>query len=249
VNQTRFRQIARLEQLAKPYLEEVGSQIDKEWWLNLQGAAAHAAILAFLIRYGNPKIGEPLSLACQRVSESSAWREVVDKFPVQWFAQSDRSFRPYSSEDAFVIGIQLRHLVISRFHGTNEKDKLNAVFASAPPWLIWFTFADYTAELLNLTLPDLSSVTGFTRSEANFDLWIGLPRGAFELVAWPNGPKKERLARTDLDLMFPPTRWLDDQMTPRERKRAIAIYFKSQSIKHTYDWPSLLSAKSLWAES
>jgi len=44
-----------------------------------------------------------------------------------------------------------------------EKEKLEQVFASAPPWLIWFTFADYTAELLGLSLPDLSSVAGDAR--------------------------------------------------------------------------------------
>jgi hypothetical protein len=43
------------------------------------------------------------------------------------------------------MGSPLRHAVISSFPGADEKEKLDAVFASAPPWLIWFTFGDYTA--------------------------------------------------------------------------------------------------------
>ena len=71
---------------------------------------------------------------------------------------------------ALAYGMPLRHVIIANFPGVGEKDKLDAVFASAPPWLIWFTFADYTAKLLGLTLPNLSGVMGFARSKANFDL-------------------------------------------------------------------------------
>ena len=34
--------------------------------------------------------------------------------------------------------------MISNFPGTDEKEKLNTVFVLAPPWLVWFTFGDYT---------------------------------------------------------------------------------------------------------
>jgi hypothetical protein len=81
MSQARFRQIARLKELAQPYLKR-RRQIEKEWRWTLQGAAAHAAILAFLIRYGNPTIDEPLCCACQRVRESNAWKELCEKFPL-----------------------------------------------------------------------------------------------------------------------------------------------------------------------
>jgi hypothetical protein len=51
------------------------------------------------------------------------------------------------------MGAHLRHFVISSFPGADEKEKLDRVFSAAPPWLLWFTFADYTAALLDLTLP------------------------------------------------------------------------------------------------
>ena len=139
---------------------------------------------------------------------------------------------------------------------------MDAVFASAPPWLIWFTFADYTAKLLGLTLPNLSEVAGFARSKANFDLLYGLPSGAFERRPWPNGPDNEPLARTDLKLLRPDLKLVrpdlqrpDSQMTPRERRRARATDRKSHPFDGTGDWPILLSSEflqlptELWAKA
>ena len=76
MSQARFRQIARLEKLAQPYLK-ARRHAEEEWKKTLDGAVENAAILAFLIRYGNPIIDEPLSCACQRCSESSVWRELA----------------------------------------------------------------------------------------------------------------------------------------------------------------------------
>lgn len=234
-----------MEKLAKPYLD-YRRGFEQSWQHKLQDVVAHAAIIAFLIRYGNPQIGEPLSCACQRVSESDAWRECHEKFPSS-FNRGHRqySFDPHNRNRAAIIGVQLRHAVIATFPGSNEKGKLDAAFASAPPWIIWFTFGDYTAGLLGLTLPDLSGVTGFTRSKANFDLWYGLPSDAFEPEPWANGSENEPLARTDLNLVRPTTPLPDHQMTPREQKRARATYLKSHALKRTDDWPTLLPAKLL----
>ena len=79
MNQTRLRQLARLEKLAKP-LHEAQRLAWRKWLWTVHGASCHAAILAFLIRYGNPKIDEPLSQACQRVDESCAWGECCKRF-------------------------------------------------------------------------------------------------------------------------------------------------------------------------
>ena len=258
MSETRFRRIARLEKLAKPYLE-LARQTERQWERTLQGTAANAAILAFLIRYGNPNIGEPLSCACQRASgatqshaaprfqarplnsdvearhrwefqmnrttsESSAWKEFCEKFPSALLYQSKKyGFKPHDRSSTMLIGMLLRHAVISDFPGADDKEKLDAVFRSAPPWLIWFTFGDYTAGLLGLTLPDLSSVTGFARSKASFDRWWGLPSDAFERHPWPDGPDNEPLAHTDLNLLRPAKGRPDRQMTPRERRREHAI--------------------------
>jgi hypothetical protein len=136
-------------------------------------------------------------------------------------------------------------VIIAGFPGADEKEKLDLVFASAPPWLIWFTFADYTAELLGLTLPDLSSVRGFARSKASFDLWYGFPSGVFERRPWPHGPDNEPLARNDLKLLRPEIERADNPITPRERMRA--THMKPQTIKCTDDWPELMPSE--WFET
>jgi hypothetical protein len=247
MSQIRFRQIARLEELAQPYIKR-RRQAEEEWQSTRLGAAAHAAILAFLIRYGNPTIDEPLSCAWQRCSESSAWKECCDRF-MPLIRRSSRDggypFKPDNRNSTAIYGWPLRHVLIAYLPGADEKEKLDRVFASAPPWLIWFTFGDYTAKLLGLTLPDLSSVVGFARSKANFDLWYGFPSGAFERRPWPDGPDNEPLAHTDLTLLRPEMERPDNQITPRERRRARAAYMKSHPIKHTDDWPTLLPSEFL----
>jgi hypothetical protein len=243
----RLRQIVRLEKLAQPYIER-RQQAEKQWQLTRVGAAAHAAILAFLIRYGNPTIDEPLSCAWQRCSDSSAWKECSDRFKSSLLRAPWHAVYPFKPDDrrgTYIMGMPIRHVVIDIFPGADEKEKLDAVFASAPPWLIWFTFADYTAELLGLTLPDLSGVVGFARSKANFDLWYGFPSGAFESRPWPDGPDNEPLARTDLKLLRPEMERPDNQTTTRERKRAHATYMKSYPIKRTGDWPPILPLEFL----
>ena len=77
--QTRSRQIARLEKRAVPYMA-LKQANQKKWDSIRDGAVEHAAVLAFLIRYGKPKSREPLSEACQRVTESKAWKALRDKF-------------------------------------------------------------------------------------------------------------------------------------------------------------------------
>jgi hypothetical protein len=240
MGQNRFRRIAHLEKLAKPNID-VGRQTALKWAMTLQGAVGNAAILAFVIRHGRPNIGEPLSYACQRVSESEAYRECREKSRLRRF-RAGRFFEPHERGNASIIGMYLRYALITTFPGTDEREKLNAVFASAPPWLIWFAFADYTAGLLGLTLPDLSSVTGFARSQANFDLWYGVPSDAFEPRPWANGPENEPLAYTDLTLVRPVTQRPERQMTRREQKRARQTYLR-YATKRTADWPPLYSTE------
>jgi hypothetical protein len=130
--------------------------------------------------------------------------------------------------------------VISSFPGVNEKAKLDAVFKVAPPWLLWFTFADYTAAMLGLELPDLSHVTCFARSRDAFDTWWGLPRGSFEKRPWPKSLVKDPLSGTDLTLLRPQPP--QPSMTPRERNRAVVI---SPQASSQDEWPILIPLELL----
>src|SRR6516164_5057351 len=230
--QIRSRQIARLENLARPYLKQkVG--IAERWRKIRHGAVTHAAGLAFLLRYGEPRLGEPLSAACQRVAESEGWKLYRETMPPRSkFIKYEEHFAPHGRGSVMDIGEVLRHLFISTLPGVDEKAKLNAIFKSAPAWLIWFTFADYTAAVLGLKLPDLTGVRGFMRSREAFDGWWGLPDGAFECNAWPKDCESE-LAATDLSLLRPEPAH-DQFMTRRARKRAPA------PRNWTDEWPSPL---------
>jgi hypothetical protein len=150
MNQIRFRQIARLERRALPYIQQ-REGIAQRLQNVRHGAVSHAAVLVFLMRYGNPQIGEPLSEACRRVAESEVWNACCEKFPHHCKDfRHENSFEPYTRSSVTLFGDPLRHVLLSTLAGADEKDKLNRVFKSAPPWLIWFTFADYTAKLLDV---------------------------------------------------------------------------------------------------
>jgi hypothetical protein len=264
MSQTRFRQIARLENAARRYIG-MTNRIQDQWENTRVGAAGHAAILAFLIRYGDPRAGEPLSCAWQRFKDTDVWKQYCDKWNelkfdrlgdewkeygestpkdnrLAFISRTDRIL-PFSRDGVFILSMELRHELLERFSGNNEKEKLDNVFASAPPWLVWFTFGDYTAKLLGLPMPDLATVMHFARSKEDFANWYGLPRGAFESRPWPNGPDNEQLSCTNLDLLRPAKENPNHQMTRRESRRAKAAV--KGLAESTDEWPSLLSVNSL----
>ncbi len=255
MSQMRFRQVARLEELAQPYLKRK-QQIEREWRHTVDGAADHAAILAFLVRYGDPQIDEPLSCAWERFTNTHVWKEYVDSWEAMERGHLNDESRssllscfefslPCGRDGALIIGSFVRHALIDHFAGPTEKEKLARIFATAPPWLIWFTFADFTAELLGLPLPDLSSVAGFARSRTDFDNWPGLPGGAFVPRRWPDGPDNEPLARTDLNLLRPSIERPISPITHREYRRVRASHMKVRSAKSAEKWPELVSLEFL----
>ena len=263
MNQSRFRQIARLENAARPYIG-MRDRIQHQWQMTRVGAVGHAASLAFLIRYGDPRIGEPLSCAWQRFMDTEVWKQHCDKWNEleigrlgderkeygestpkdnRLASSADRAL-PFSRDGAFVLSMELRHELLERFSGSNEKEKLEKVFESAPPWLVWFAFGDFTAKLLGLPMPDLSTVMHFARSKKDFANWYGLPRGAFESRPWPNGPENEQLAYTNLDLLHPAREENPNhQMTRREFRRAEAA--AKDLSKRSDEWPILYSVDYL----
>ena len=205
----------------------------ERWQSVRRGALDHAVVLGFLLRYGEPEIDEPFEEACHRVTESDGWKDYQDIIPPKTrLIGYEERFAPHDRGAVVQIGEVLRHVFVSRLPGRTEKDKLNAIFKSAPPWIIWFTFADYTAAVLDLELPDLSSVSRFARVRTIFDIWWGLPRGALERRPWTKDCERE-LAHVDLSLLRPePGR--DRLLTTRERKRRIAA-----SANWPDEWPSM----------
>lgn len=169
MSQVRRRQIARLEKLAGPMIERV-RQADEDFKVRIKNnATSHAIGLGALILYGNPKEDEPLS---------EAWQRCMERFPNQRLKECKGLLinGDYARYAAKIVGER----VMAELPGSTEKEKFQNLFSSAPPWLIWFTFADFTAAFLDLTPPDLSSVTHFERSKSVFEKWPDLPDGKFE---------------------------------------------------------------------
>lgn len=122
MHQLRAKQIARLEKRARPFIEQrLGSA--KRWERVRRGALNHAVVLGFLLRYGEPQIGEPLDEACQRVTESDGWKEYRRIIPpVMTLIGCEDRFEPYGRGAVVEIGEVLRHLFVSRLPGGTEKE-------------------------------------------------------------------------------------------------------------------------------
>ena len=194
----RFRRFARLEKLAQPYLK--GNQELTRNGVVLGREQCARSRLAFLIRYGNPSIEEPLECATQRCEESVAWKECCHEFnshyiePMQW--RSDIRF-PAHDRDLCQVWDALRHFVISSFPGADEKQKLDQSLRRDLPGC---------SGSLSLTIPQRCWVSCFPilrkclssrEQNKNFDSWWGLPRDAFERQPWPYGMENQPLARAD----------------------------------------------------
>lgn len=224
--QARRQRVARLEKMSELYIEQVRQFNDLADAVLAEKALAHAVNLSVLIVYGDPKIDEPLSSAWQRCGNDPA-------NPDGLLTQA----RPPFNEAAATSAVIFRELLIPNLPGADEKEKLDAVFASAPPWLIWFTFGDFTADLLGLRLPDLSSVTKFARTQAIFDRWPALPRGTFKRRPLPDGSDNEPITPEHRELLRKAAGFPNDQMSARERMRALEFWAKTPGVKREIKWP------------
>jgi hypothetical protein len=214
MNQTRSRQVARLEKVAHAYLKRRQQSAAESDALVLKHAFIKVANLSLLILYGKPKIDEPLLNAWERCRESAAWRACRKK---------DVGFDEYGRENgtpfdwsAERIAEYFRKYFMPELPGADETEKLDAIFERAPPWLLWFTYGDVCARILGLELPDLSRVSRFARNKMTF---FELPPGPFECRPWPDGVNDVfEVAR----LKKPEDKLMD--LTPRGRKRMRRIY-------------------------
>jgi hypothetical protein len=168
MSQSQRARIARLESRVRHYAAErtaafhSDSGLDEDGYLDSQlfeRLISHAVILAYLIKFGEPKIGERLSEAWKR----TGYQGTED---------------PFVYQGSMIVCDDLRSTVFPGLPGRNLKEKLNLIFETAPAWLIWFTQAEETAFMLDLKLPpDFLDAVKFARSPGP---WPKLPPYAFE---------------------------------------------------------------------
>jgi hypothetical protein len=212
MNQVRHRRVVKLEQQGERFFEAI-RQVKTQLFKPTGDAVTHAINLGCLL-IGDPKIGEPLS---------SAWQRFLEKYV--GVGPGPCRFPPFRDKlDTTLAARFNRELIVPP--DANEAETFIAIFAAAPPWLLWFTHADFTAQVLGIKPPDLSSVAGFVRSEATFKRWPVFPDGMFEPQPWPGGLDTEPLTASEIKLHRDSILLLNDQMTPRERQRAFDIYVK-----------------------
>ena len=217
MSRSRLRQVARLEQRALPYIEEKRREQEETEARLRENATVRAARLAFLILYGDPRIGEPLIDASHRCLESPAWTACREKHP-DYIARHRRDECPLNRR----VAEYLRKYFLPDLPGAHETEKLNLVFASAPAWLLWFTHGDVIGALLGLKVPDLGSMSRFARPDISIS-WRRLPDEPFEWRKFPDGAEDEFSAMAREQLALP------DNLTPRERMRALRLTESAQA--------------------
>jgi hypothetical protein len=220
MSQSQRTRVARLEKRVARYLAQEAASLDSfqdadgyldDFHFNL--CADHAINLAYLIQFGDPKVGEPLSEAWKRTGYSG---------------RCD----PFTYSGAGEVSRDIRSTVFPHLPGGTLKEKLDRIFESAPAWLIWFAYGDMAAAVLHLKLPpDLLSVVKFARPRECY--CAQLPSGAFEYRPWPADwtPSDEEAALMRKAGMF------NTKMSRRERKRLERRAEEAPPFNPPVKWP------------
>jgi hypothetical protein len=221
VSKTKAR-IDRLERQLKDDSAFARKQVTDVLSKLRDSAVQHALILCTIIFKGDPQVGEPLSEAWNRAAERSKEKE---KLRIVGFPHDDSWLR---------MTVELLRIAeVPIWPSNGEKEKVNRVFSSAPPWLLWFTHGDFTARTVKLEIPDLSEVSKFDR-QTDFSRWPGLPSGKFE-QRLQTDPKKEESLDTDrlCELIIRNS----GAETPRKRLKALKLESQFAPFEFTFDWP------------
>jgi len=198
------REMDRLKKLAAPLIEPIqranAHRCDAFAKQRVRDAIVHAANLSLIVLYGDPKIDEPLSSAWQRCLESDA-PELGGDFKKM---KDTPSIHPFDDSARWIAG-RFGREILSQRPGTDEREKFDAILTSAPLWLLWFTWAEFTitylqlrqacariwpiiADVKNIALhcgpPHPSELANCDRSYEIRKRHPALPSGKFEKAPW-----------------------------------------------------------------
>lgn len=215
------RQVVRFENFALNYI-----RLSKKGNAEIFGSIhafdfGRVACVCLLALYGAPRIDESLLKPWRRVCQSAAWQAQREKHPrlLSFDQESSRTDQtPFEEVGAWQLGRYFRDFFLPELAGSSEREKLNAVLAETPPWLIWFTNSDPSIQSLGLKAPDLTKERRFLRTPHR----DGLPLGPFERTLRPEGVddwwdvKLREYAATRVPA-------LPAHLTPRERSRALRL--------------------------
>jgi hypothetical protein len=233
MTQNRRRQLARFERRALSYIRANRNGLENGKFESIRRIEfGRVACVCLLTLYGAPRIDESLATAWRRVCQSAAWRARRKEHPHLPSFEGDDHFRmcetPFDLVGAMLLGGYFREFFLADLPGSNESEKLNAVLAAAPPWLIWFSNTEISIKMCGLKAPDISKERRFLRAPPS----DGLPVGQFERKLRPAGVDDWH----DVELRkFAATRVpvLPAHLTPRERKRALRLIDDAEHRQRT----------------
>jgi hypothetical protein len=179
----RRRQMARLEKLAAPRIEQIRvakAQLEQKVAIRIyDDALMHAANLSLIILFGDPQIDQPLSNAWERCCHSASPlllnSKVKENNLKNWGP-------PFDQDKAHYSAMCFRDIVMPQLAAPTEQEKFATIFRDAPLWLLWFTWADITMEALEIPPRDRAAVCRFRRPQDDFRRWPLLPSGKFENI-------------------------------------------------------------------
>jgi len=143
MDRQRRKQLARVGKLVAAAIERnklIDGQIDKSLQFD---ANSHAVSICALLFYGEPRIDEPLANAKRRCFEHFPHLKHV----LAWLSTRDIT--------SWQIAEFALPTLLADHPGIDKDQLIRNTWLAAPPWLMWFTFGDVTANILDLELPDL----------------------------------------------------------------------------------------------
>jgi hypothetical protein len=197
----RFRRLAQLEKLVAPYLARLKAEEESHRRSLLTPARHHAIRLGAVVLRGEPKLDEPLE---------AAWQRCLTKFEVPPGFVIMLSSGPFHFNPAGFLSSR----VLKELPEGTEKQKFQHLFDIAPRWLLKFTCAFVTADLLGIKCPDLSDTPPWGHiAEREAKKWPELPDGTLQAGA----PTDEPMTPSAEDLMTPSAEDLEELVTIQNR--------------------------------
>jgi hypothetical protein len=209
---SKHRRIARLESLAGAYIEEQKRRDEARDASLRKRATEHAVRLAAVVQCGQPSIDEPLP---------AAWERALDTLLRE--RPAIRELFRTSPEGAGAVA-HLQSIILPQLRGGIEADKFQHVMDRAPPWLLVFTGASLTANILELKLPPLDEAPqpGVKARKEALDKWPHLPECCFDSGGHPSD--FDGLSADDLVFWIEKTQRRYEDLTRHERRRLREIF-------------------------
>jgi hypothetical protein len=191
---SKARRLAQLEERVAPYQQRQKEERRRAKVVLAMLARYHAMMVGALVLYGEPKLNEKLEIA---------WERCLIRLPgLRWVVNDVDIYK----------AIRLLQPVLNELPGETEQQKLQHLLDTAPLWLLSFTGASITADILKLQCPELSDTPPAGRN-ALFELLRGprLPRGTLQ-AGGPLRPIREETLPEDerKELHAEAAEWIGD---------------------------------------